>query len=242
MWVEKYYILIFIIRLIYNNDLTDIYVYDNNEIISNEIIKNENFYEVDFLKFIRKHFYSQNEILDIGANIGNHSLYFSKFLDSKKIHSFEPFPSNLILLKKNLENFEEKTIIYDYALSNKTTKLPLFNSQKNNSGGFSLHKYDHSFYANIDVNVITLDSLNLKNISMIKIDVENHENEVLEGAFQTITDNKPIIFIENLYHGFPKVCPDINVHKKIFEKLNYIKKYSNIENSFMDLWVYNDNL
>jgi hypothetical protein len=72
---------------------------------------------------------------------------------------------------------------------------------------------------------------------MIKIDVENHENEVLEGATQTILNNKPIIFIENLYYGYPHVCPDPNVHQKIFNELNYIKKESNIVNSFMDLWI-----
>jgi hypothetical protein len=53
---------------------------------------------------------------------------------------------------------------------------------------------------------------------MIKIDVENHENEVLEGAKQTILNNKPIIFIENLYYGYPNVCPNPNPHQNIFNE------------------------
>jgi FkbM family methyltransferase len=101
--------------------------------------------------------------------------------------------------------------------------MPLYNSQKANNGGFSLHNYANglSFVVEQSINVITLDSLNLDNISMIKIDVENHENEVLEGAKQTILRNKPIVFIENLFHGYPNVCPNPNPHQKIFAELNY---------------------
>ena len=75
---------------------------------------------------------------------------------------------------------------------------------------------------------------------MIKIDVENHENEVLEGAFETIKRNKPMIFVENLYYGAPLVCPDVDVHKKIFDKLNYKRVQRNIVGSLMDLWVPNN--
>lgn len=117
--------------------------------------------------------------------------------------------------------------------------MPFYNSQQNNFGGFSLHSYSNgsSFLVNPSIKVITLDSLNLQNISMIKIDVENHENEVLEGAKQTILNNKPIIFIENLFYGYPDVCPNPNPHQKIFDELNYIKINSNIVGSFMDLWI-----
>lgn len=72
---------------------------------------------------------------------------------------------------------------------------------------------------------------------MIKIDVENHENEVLEGAKQTILRNQPIIFVENLYHGHPNVCPNPDPHSSILCDFGYMKKETNICNSFMDLWI-----
>ena len=222
----------------YKNNDTEIFIYDN-EIVSNNMCEKNNFFEIEFLDYIYNNYNKQKEILDIGANIGNHSLFFAKFLDCEKVHSFEPFPSNITLLQKNMSNFTNKSKIYEFALSNKEGSLPLYNSQEGNFGGFSLHNYSNaiSFLVNPSINVFTLDSLNLSNISMIKIDVENHENEVLEGATQTILNNKPIIFIENLYYGYPHVCPDPNVHQKIFNELNYIKKESNIVNSFMDLWI-----
>ena len=155
------------------------------------------------------------------------------------VYSFEPFSQNISLLKMNMKNYENKSKIFEIALSDKEGTMPLYNSQAGNFGGFSLHSYSNgsSFIVNPSINVITLDSLNLDNISMIKIDVENHENEVLEGAKQTILRNKPIIFIENLFYGYPNACPDPNPHQKIFDELNYKRIETNILGSFMDLWI-----
>lgn len=223
----------------YNNIFTKIYIKQSGESISDNIRYNNTFFEINFLNFIKEHFPNQNEILDIGANIGNHSLFFLKFLNCNKVHSFEPVKSNLTFLKKNVEQYLDKSIIYDIALSDKEGYATLYNSQMGNDGGFSLHSYSNgsSFIVEDNISTKKLDSYNLNNISMIKIDVENHENEVLDGARDTINRNKPIIFVENLFHGYPNVCPDQEPHKKIFQELNYKKYLSNILGGFMDLWV-----
>lgn len=225
----------------YSQTNTKIFVHNAGEIVSDKMVNTNNFFEINFLDYIAKKYNNQTGILDIGANIGNHSLFFAKFLNCEMVYSFEPFPRNVELLKQNLHNFTHKSKIFEIALSNKEGTMPLYNSQAGNFGGFSLHSYSNgsSFVVNPSINVITLDSLNLDNISMIKIDVENHENEVLEGAKQTILRNKPIIFIENLFHGFPNVCPDPNPHQKIFNELNYKRVEINIVGSFMDLWISN---
>ena len=203
------------------------------------MIQNNNFFEIGFLDYVAENYNDQDEILDVGANIGNHSLFFAKFLNCKKVHSFEPHPKNIELLKKNMTNFQNKSVIHELALSDTNGSFPLYNSQQENLGGFSLHSYSNgsSFHVGIQVDAITLDSLNLTNVTMMKIDVEHHENEVLNGARNTILNNKPIIFVENLHHGFPLVCPDPNPHQAIFSELNYKKIQSNILGSFMDLWV-----
>lgn len=218
-------------------DGEEICLHNFDEVISNEVKKNKNYFEFDFLNYIKENYSNQNEILDIGANIGNHSLFFARYLKYNKIHCFEPFDKNIFILKENIKNYNIE--IYQFALSNIEGELPLFNSQNENYGGFSLHSYanNSSFKVLDKIKVRKLDSLNLSNISMIKIDVENHENEVLEGAKNTILNNKPIIFIENLHHGYPKICPNPDPHKKILEEYNYYKKESNIKGSFMDLWL-----
>jgi FkbM family methyltransferase len=105
-----------------------------------------NFFEIKFLDFINKNYKEQKEIIDIGANIGNHSLFFLKFLNCKKVHSFEPFLDNLKLLEKNTSSFGEKSIIYKIALSNKDGEMPLYNSQRGNNGGFSQEHYNPNTY------------------------------------------------------------------------------------------------
>ena len=166
----------------YNNTQTTIYIKQHGEIISDNIRQNNTFFEINFLNFIKNNFPNQNEILDIGANIGNNSLFFLKFLNCNKVHSFEPVKSNLTFLKKNVEQYLEKSKIYDIALSNKEGYSTLYNSQMGNDGGFSLHSYSNGSSFIVEDNILTkkLDSYDLNNITMIKIDVENHENEVLD--------------------------------------------------------------
>tara|TARA_R110000751_G_C13658611_1_gene468874 strand:- start:95 stop:790 length:696 start_codon:yes stop_codon:yes gene_type:complete len=211
-----------------------------NETVSDIIRGSGTFFEEKFLEFIRVNFNKQKNIIDVGANIGNHSLFFSEFLDYNEIICFEPFKENVELLKLNLKNKNCK--IMDYALSDSNSDKVLYNSQSNNFGGFSLHSYDgslgenKSFVVKDKVTTKTLDSLNLTGITMIKIDVEGHEIPVLIGGIETIKKNKPIIFIENLSHGYPHLFKE-NQFDEFFEKIDYQKTQSNIMHSFMDLWI-----
>lgn len=210
-----------------------------NELVSSVIINSNNFFEINFLEFVKNNFNKQKTILDIGANIGNHSLFFSEFLECDDIICFEPYEKNVELLKLNLNKKNCK--IMDFALSDSISEKTLYNSQSNNYGGFSLHSYDGSKGENksfkVKDNIITktLDSLKLDNITMIKIDVEGHENQVLSGSIETIKNNNPIIFIENLSHGYPHLFLD-SQFDNFFKKINYTRTHKNIGHSYMDLW------
>jgi FkbM family methyltransferase len=230
------------IDIIYKDSITTLYLYPWNEIVSDTIRGTHNFFEINFLDYIYNNYKNHKEIIDIGSNIGNHSVFFSKYLNCETVHCFEPVQNNIELLEKNLIPLNNKTKIYKCALSNKIGTLPLYNSQSNNYGGFSLHSYSNgsSFKVLDTIEVTTLDSYNFDNVTMIKIDVENHENEVLEGAKDTIRKHKPIIFLENLNHGYPHVVPEKEPHMKIMTSYNYKKVDSNICGSFMDLWVPNN--
>jgi FkbM family methyltransferase len=94
------------------------------------------------LSFLRNNYKDQKNIIDIGANIGNHSLFFSKFM-SNKVYSFEPYGQNIELFKQNLSN--RNCTLYENALSDKNGKMVLYNCEQNNFGGFSLHKQEKSF-------------------------------------------------------------------------------------------------
>lgn len=222
------------------NKNLDIHTHGNDDDVSLYIKNTRSFYELGFLEYIRLNYNKHNIILDIGANIGNHSLFFSEYLDHTEIICFEPYSANVDLLYKNVT---DKTVkIYNCALSDSNSLKPLYNSSKNNNGGYSLHFYDgskgenQSFVVEEGLSTKTLDSFNLKNITMIKIDVEGHEDSVLRGAIDTIINNKPIIFLENLAHGYPHLFK-VDQFDKFFTDINYIKKETNICNGFMDLWI-----
>ena len=64
-------------------------------------------------------------------------------------------------------------------------------------GAASIHpNNEFENFKKVRVNTVKLDNISINNIGFIKIDVEGHELEVIEGAKQTIIKNKPILLIE----------------------------------------------
>jgi hypothetical protein len=118
----------------YLNEITPLYVYNKSEVVSNEIRRTQTFFEITFLDYIRTKYPEHKGIIDIGSNIGNHSLFFSKYLKNDIVYCFEPFPDNVKILEQNMSNSKSK--IFDIALSDHIGELPLYNSQHDNNGGF----------------------------------------------------------------------------------------------------------
>jgi len=226
------------VNINYNNDQTEMYIYtDPNDYLSKMIKHYNNFYEYELLSFLQNNYNNQKNIIDIGANIGNHSLFFAKYIDCENIYAFEPFYKNIELFNINLSDYKDKCFLYTVALSNINGKMNLYNTEESNFGGFSLYQQEKSFKVAKDIDVIKLDHFNFNNITLIKIDVENHENEVLMGGKETILRNKPIIILENSYHYFSNIFPNPDPHKEIFDELGYTKIYSNVCHSSMDIWI-----
>lgn len=176
-----------------------------NEALSNHIRRENDFFEADILDYLRDHHQAQKVIVDVGANIGNHTLYFANFLKYEKIVSFEPLPANFEILEANLPYFNIE--LHQLALSDKKTALKM----TPNVGNMGASRIDGQ--GGIEVEAITLDSLNLKNVTLIKIDVENHEPLVLEGAKDTILRCHPLILIEDWNYSYGNLFPDYVLEK-----------------------------
>jgi FkbM family methyltransferase len=223
----------------YNNRPTQIQIHSCSDTISNYIKKWNVFYEHYFLDYVYKHHKDQNVIVDVGANIGNHSLFFATHLNYKHIHAFEPFPKNIELATQNLSAHREFVTLHPYALSNNTGNVRLYNSEENNHGGYSVEQLrdGRSFPVLDAIPTRTLDSYNFENVTLIKIDVEGHECAVLEGAMDTLRRCKPIVILENNHYYHPHVHPDPKPHAHLLEPLGYQIKVANVVNSSMDVWV-----
>jgi len=155
-------------------------------------------------------------IIDIGANIGNHTLYWANEVHAKKIYSFEPVKKIFNILKKNIEinNLDKKVVLYNMAVSDENTKGAIESFDKQNMGGTRLKISDNKRKNTIPF--VTLDSINFtdKKIDLIKIDVEGMDYLVLTGAIKTIQKYKPVILMES----FPT---EYNISSRILKALGY---------------------
>ena len=156
------------------------------------------YWDILALYIIDKYIPEHSTILDIGANIGSHSVYWSKERKARKVYAFEPLDTTYKILTTNIQlNCLEETIIHSqYGLYNRETNARILHYWENNIGGTSFAPDDNGLFK-----LKTLDSLNIQDkIDLIKIDVEGLEVETLEGALETIKANKPVLVIESFTH------------------------------------------
>ena len=162
-------------------------------------------------------------LIDVGANIGNHSIFFSKYF--KKILSFEPFPLTFSVLKLNTMNIKNISL-FNYGLSDKTKILYFDDKATCNVAGMKLLRK-----SKISTKLNTFDKKfsNLKDIYLIKVDVEGHEKQVISGMTKTLKKNSSVLFIEFDPNDYYKSSL-INKLKKIGYINFYFFSNSNDEN------------
>ena len=151
-----------------------------------------------FIEILYNNYHIEN-IIDIGANIGYHSLFFSKHVKNK-VYAFEPHPQVFNVLKNNikLNNIENINII-NKCVGDKVetvfmSKLNFLNESNHGDIHILNNKSDYQ------IESIKLDDYKFSDIDLIKIDVQGYELMVLNGSIQTILNNKPIIIIEIEQH------------------------------------------
>lgn len=137
-------------------------------------------------------------VVDVGANIGTHTLSLARqVLPGGFVYSLEPQRLAFEFLNANivLNNLTNVFPIHAGAGDHMDSMLvPMVNPNvQANAAAFSIE--GHSFGDR--VRIITLDSLRLGRCTLIKVDVEGMECQVLEGARQTINNLRPILFLEN---------------------------------------------
>ena len=149
----------------------------------------------------------QGWFFDVGANVGLYTWEVQEVCPLRKILTFEPDPENIKLLEKTLSEVNLKNLeICKSALSNQNGDVSFFQDTLTSATGCVegkdkpwIEQYLNSSANEIRVKTKTLDSVALedKTPSLMKIDVEGHEVEVLEGSSNTLTKAKPLLIIES---------------------------------------------
>jgi FkbM family methyltransferase len=133
--------------------------------------------------------------IDVGANIGALTVPMAKLVGSGgMVYAFEASEANLTLLHRNVAytDVNNRVLILNVAASDHLGALRVDKQS-------ALHAYSRRDIneGEFDVDCITIDSLELPRCKLIKIDVDGHELQVLNGAIETIKRCRPVIYIEN---------------------------------------------
>ena len=132
--------------------------------------------------------FSKN-LVDIGAGVGE----YSWTLPFKHAYAFEPNKTMIYKLHANAVLYDKVNDIdtYQCLLSDKVEEVN-FDGFFTDDGGYELYNNENS----LKIKTTTLDTFNLDNIGLIKIDVEGMEEKVLRGGIGTIIRNNypPILF------------------------------------------------
>ena len=132
--------------------------------------------------------------VDIGAHLGLYSYWLSPLC--KKVYAFDPQPLSDPIREKimNLKNVEFHGIGLGDVEGEMTLNIP-FEGKVLGTTLATLNQTDKPS-KKLTVAVNTLDSYNLEDVVLIKIDVEGFEDKVLDGARNTIMKYKPNLLIE----------------------------------------------
>ena len=162
--------------------------------VSTEVILNE-YYDSLTLDFYCKKLFPvlprTSTALDIGANIGNHTVVLAKYFDH--VIAFEPNPQTAHVLRANTMRLSVDVIEKGISDVHGSRELKL---SFDNVGGSRI--VDMGSHTTIEVETIDRlsEQLEIGNVSFLKIDVEGHEARVLAGAKEFLRSQRPVIALE----------------------------------------------
>ncbi len=161
----------------------------------------------------------EGDVIEVGANIGAHSIGIARHLSTKNfsLHLFEP---QEIIFQNLCANISlnaltnAHTHLQACGAENKTILIPKLSPFiGNNFGGVRILQENLHTQALMDeVACVTLDDVlasRIQKLACIKVDVEGMELEVLKGATKLITQHRPVLYVEN---DSPEKSPDLVTH------------------------------
>lgn len=162
------------------------------EYVFEQVRRSGAFYERDLLETVASIPLGAGLVVDIGANLGNHTLYFAG-VERRRVLAVEPEPGNVALLELASEanGLADLVQVVPAALGEAAGVGHLVQNIEGNRGTFALRPGEGA------VRVSTLDEVvGSQAVAFIKIDVEGAELGVLRGGLTTIGRDLPVISVE----------------------------------------------
>ena len=137
----------------------------------------------------------ESTAIDAGANKGVYVHHLCRCY--RQVIAFEPLPDMAKFLKRAARSAEVHPIALSDRHGSALLKLPVgYNELGTIEDLGNWEKDTEREYESHSVTTTPLDSFNLKNVGLIKIDVEGHELSLLAGARELISASKPSILVE----------------------------------------------
>jgi FkbM family methyltransferase len=161
-------------------------------------------YEPGVTAVLREQLRNGNIAIDVGANIGLHSLTMAGLVGpTGQVIACEPNPSVGVRLRRNLMlNPERRIVALEVAVSDREGSgiLAVPAASDPNQGRANLGVSRGEGWLRLTTPTVTIDSLveelHFDSVSLIKIDVEGSEPAVLRGASSTLLKHRPVLIFE----------------------------------------------
>lgn len=133
--------------------------------------------------------------IDVGAHLGFWSLFVA--MNGTPVHSFEPNPFTFKKLQKRCsDHYPELITCHNCALGASSSSAVLTLHNHSGEDKIFVHAPEAVLNAGVSVQIRTLDSFKIPDIGSIKMDVEGHELQVIEGTQDTLSSQHPRLIIE----------------------------------------------
>jgi FkbM family methyltransferase len=190
-------------------------------------------------------FYNIKNTIDIGANFGYHTLFFSREC-SENVYAFEPQSQNYKLLEDNVAiNGVKNVCLYNYACGDEDCEIqmPIFNSTSQINMGDITPNMGHNCASFSTERSIALDQIEFPSkIDLIKLDVQGWEKKVLAGATRLLETHKPTLIVEFEYFQLSKTGTTCTELFGFIRNQNYYIFYLESPYPCDHVCVHNDNL
>jgi FkbM family methyltransferase len=199
----------------------EFYVDKPSDMIKSFIVNGQG-WEDRINKLIEKYIKPGSTALDAGAHIGTHTILMAKLVGEKgRVYAFEPQKKIYRELYQNLKlNRLSNAVPLRYAVGDTNTVIEMEAAPEGNEGATRIGSGGDK------AELRTIDSFGFQGVSLMKIDVEGFEDQVIAGARQTLLKYHPVLIVEIVgWATYEKANPEtkqrIDNSKKKIEDLGY---------------------
>ena len=171
-------------------DAGKFYVDDNPGLVK-QALREGKAWSPQIIEAFREHVEPGTTAIDVGAHIGSLTVPLADLVGPEgKVYAFEP------------QRLVYRELYHNLKLNGFAHATPLLLAASSEAGSLEMDPpFVDDGWARIGkggerVEARTIDSFGFTNVSLIKIDVEGHELEVLKGATETILSSHPVLIIE----------------------------------------------